>query len=95
MFITIENLNKKFYESVIFEEANYVINEHDKIGVIGVNGTGKSTLLKMIAKIEDVDSGKINLRNGLKISYLSQDQNFDDNKTIKEVALDELLKLDP
>ncbi len=95
MFITIENLNKKFYESVIFEEANYVINDHDKIGVIGVNGTGKSTLLKMIAKLEEIDGGKINLRNDLKISYLSQEQTFDETKTIKAVALDELMKLDP
>lgn len=95
MFITIENIEKKFYERVIFDQASYIINETDKIGVIGVNGTGKSTLLKMIAGFEQLDAGKINLRNGLKISYLSQSQEFDENKTIRTVALDELLKIDP
>ncbi len=95
MFITIENLTKKFYDSIIFDEANYVINDKDKIGIIGVNGTGKTTLLKMINGMEDIDGGKINIRSGLKISYLSQEQNFDLNKTVKELAIDELIKLDP
>ncbi len=90
MFITIDKLSKKFYDQIIFEEANYVIQNRDKIGVIGVNGTGKSTLLKMIAKLEDIDSGTINYKKGLKISYLSQSQDFAPEKTIYEIAVNEI-----
>ncbi len=92
MFITIENLVKKYYDKLIFDQANYIINSGDKIGVIGVNGTGKSTLLKMIAGFEDIDGGKINKANQLKISYLAQEQNFNEQKTIKTVAVDEVMK---
>ncbi len=95
MFITIDKLFKKFYDQVIFNDANYVINEKDKIGIIGVNGTGKSTLLKMIAGFEDIDSGAINVKSGIKISYLSQSQDFDETKTVKYVAIDEMKKRNP
>ncbi len=95
MFITIDKLFKKFYDQAIFNDANYVINEKDKIGIIGVNGTGKSTLLKMIAGFEDIDSGAINVKSGIKISYLSQSQDFDETKTVKHVAIDEMKKRNP
>lgn len=95
MLVTIDKITKKFYEQVIFDEASYVIHDHDKIGIIGVNGTGKSTLLKMIAQFESIDSGKILTKKGLKISYLAQAQNFDPNKTINEVAVNEMLSTNP
>ncbi len=92
MFITIENLVKKYYDKIILDHANYVINSGDKIGVIGVNGTGKSTLLKMIAGRTDIDDGKINGTNQLKISYLAQEQDFNEEKSIRDVAVNEVLK---
>lgn len=95
MFITIENVVKKYYDKLILDEANYVINSGDKIGVIGVNGTGKSTLLKMIAQKTDIDGGKINGTSQIKISYLAQEQDFNEEKSIKEVAVDEVIKNNP
>ncbi len=95
MLVTIDKITKKFYEQVIFDEASYVIHDHDKIGIIGVNGTGKSTLLKMIAQLESIDSGKIQTKKGIKISYLAQAQNFDPNKTINEVAVKEMIHTNP
>ena len=55
--LTIENLSKVFTERQVFEQADFSVNEGEKIGVIGVNGTGKSTLLKIIAGLEEPDSG--------------------------------------
>ncbi len=95
MFITIENVVKKYYDKLILDEANYIINSGDKIGVIGVNGTGKSTLLKMIAQKTDIDGGKINGTGQIKISYLAQEQEFNEEKSIKEVAVDEVIKNNP
>ena len=56
--LTIENLSKVFTERQVFDQADFSVNEGEKIGVIGVNGTGKSTLLKIIAGLEEPDSGK-------------------------------------
>jgi ATP-binding cassette subfamily F protein uup len=58
-FISIENISKSYSEKQLFENISVGINEGDKIGLIGVNGTGKSTLLKVIAGIEEADEGKI------------------------------------
>lgn len=95
MFITIEKISKKFYEKTIFDEASYTINKNDKIGVIGVNGTGKSTLLKMIAGLEDLDAGKISYAKDLKISYLAQSPVYDEGITVFEYVLKEIKKLNP
>ena len=59
--LTIENLSKVFTERQVFDQADFSVNEGEKIGVIGVNGTGKSTLLKIIAGLEEPDSGKVTL----------------------------------
>ena len=63
--LTIENLSKVFTERQIFDHADFSVNEGEKIGVIGVNGTGKSTLLKIIAGLEEPDEGKVTLGNNL------------------------------
>ena len=68
--------------SDIFDDISFSIHEGDKIGVIGVNGTGKSTLLKIIAGVDQADSGTIVTMNGMRIGYLSQSPVFVDGTTV-------------
>ena len=60
------------------------MNEGDRIGVVGINGTGKSTFLKIIAGVETPDSGSVSKAGGVRIGYLPQDPVFDENITIME-----------
>lgn len=82
--LSVENLCKSFGEKVIFDNLTFGIEDTDKIGVIGVNGTGKSTLLKIIAGDEEPDSGNVVKMNGLRIGYLPQIPIFEE----KEVVMD-------
>jgi len=82
--LTIEKLSKSYGMKVLFEEASLTINDDDKMGLIGVNGTGKSTLLKIISQIENPDSGSIYYMKGVRIEYLNQNQQFDLDATILE-----------
>ena len=74
--INIEHISKIFGEKVIFEDASFGIQQGDKIGIVGINGTGKSTVLRMIAGEEEPDQGQIIRQNGLKIAYLPQNPHF-------------------
>lgn len=56
--VTAEHLTKSYTERLLFDDTDFSINEGDKIGLIGINGTGKSTLLKMVAGLEEPDSGR-------------------------------------
>jgi len=80
--LSIENLTKAYGEKTLFKDISFKINKYDKIGLIGVNGTGKSTLLKVLADIESFDSGEILKSNNFKIQYLDQDPKFDPESTI-------------
>ncbi len=80
--LTIENMSKSYTERMLFDNVSLGISEGEKIGVIGVNGTGKSTLLKMIAGLEEPDSGTITRGKKVRIGYLSQTPVFDDKLTI-------------
>lgn len=80
--ITLENISKSYSEKELFSNINLGINEGDKIGVIGINGTGKSTLLKIIAGIEVEDSGRIIKNSLINIEYLPQLPEFDAEKTV-------------
>lgn len=82
--ITIENLSKSYGEKVLLNDVSMTVNDDDKIGIIGVNGAGKSTLLKIIQGIEDYDSGEVKYMKGIRIEYLSQQQEFDPDATILE-----------
>ena len=79
-----EGLNKSYGTTELFENLCFGINEGDKCGLIGINGTGKSTLLKILAGLEEPDSGTITTRNGLKIAYLPQLPEYDDSLTLLE-----------
>lgn len=82
--LTMEHVNKSFTDKVLLSDASLGINEGDKIGVIGINGTGKSTLLKLIAGLEEADSGTITKGKNLRIAYLPQTPVFDEKLTILE-----------
>lgn len=80
--LNIEHVSKIFGEKKIFDDVSYGIHEGDKIGIIGINGTGKTTLLKMIAGLEETDEGHIIKQNGLRITYLPQNPEFPEDATI-------------
>ena len=82
--ITLENISKSYTEKSLLKEITLNITDEDKVGIIGVNGAGKSTLLKIIAGVEEIDSGNITKMNGLKISYLPQHIEYNDDETVLE-----------
>ncbi|QQZ11095.1 ABC-F family ATP-binding cassette domain-containing protein [Heyndrickxia vini] len=81
---TIEHLSKSYGEKQLFRDISLQINEKDRIGLIGVNGTGKSSLLKIIAKIDDPDSGEMIHPNDYSITYLSQNPELNPELTVLE-----------
>lgn len=85
--LTIENLTHAFTERKLFDQANFSINEGDKVGLIGINGTGKSTLLKIAAGLEIPDSGKVTKGNQVTIRFLSQNPDFDEDMTALEAVM--------
>lgn len=80
--LSAEKISKSYSEKVLLDQISLGINEGDKIGVIGINGTGKSTLLKLIAGVEYPDEGKIIHANGLRVEYLPQNPLFEENTTV-------------
>ena len=86
--INIEHISKIYGEKMIFDDASFGIQEGDRIGIVGINGTGKSTLLKMIAGEATPDSGQIIRQNGLKIAYVPQNPVFPDDADIRSFAFD-------
>ena len=85
--LTIEKLTKVFTERKIFDGADFSINENEKIGVIGINGTGKSTLLRIAAGLEEPDEGTVTKGNQVVIRFLMQNPAFDPESTVLEAAL--------
>ena len=83
-FLSAENISKSFSEKQLFNNINLGISEGDKIGVIGINGTGKSTLLKVIAGVEVPDEGKITKTNSVTMEFLKQNPTFDFEATVLE-----------
>lgn len=82
--ITLENISKSFSEKVLIDNISLGINEGEKIGIIGVNGAGKSTFLKVLAGVDEPDSGNIVKGNRVRIEYLSQNPDYDEDATIIE-----------
>ena len=82
--ITLENISKSYSEKKLLEDISLGINDKEKIGLIGVNGTGKSTLLKIIAGAEIPDDGTITKANKVRIEYLPQNPYYDENATVLE-----------
>lgn len=92
--LNIEHISKTFGDKVIFDDVSCGIQEGDKIGIVGINGTGKTTLLNMIAGREEPDEGQIVSQNGLKIAYLPQSPTFEREDTVLSWVMEGLDPLD-
>lgn len=82
--LSVENLNKTYGDKTLFEDLSFTISGKDRIGLIGINGTGKSTLLKILAGLESMDKGKITHANQFHIEYLPQQPELDHSLTVLE-----------
>ena len=85
--INIEHISKIYGGKTIYDDASFGVQQGDKIGIVGINGTGKSTLLKMVAGEEMPDKGQIVRQNGLKIAYIPQNPVFSEGTDIRSYAL--------
>ncbi len=83
-YLTVENISKSYGERVLFEDISFGINKDQKIAFVAKNGTGKTSILNIIAGIDSSDTGQVINRKGIHIAYLAQDQKFDPNLTIEE-----------
>ena len=90
MLISVEHLSKRQNIKEIVNDVSFAIEDRDKIALIGVNGTGKTTLLRMLAGLETYEEGSITKKSGLRVSYLPQDPVFDEDDTI----LHQILSMD-
>ena len=86
--INVENITKTYTERKLFEHASFSLQEGEKVGVIGINGTGKTTLLKMLAGQEEPDEGTITTANHVVIRYLPQHPEFDPSMSSLECVLE-------
>ncbi len=85
--ITIEHLTKSYTERLLFDDTAFSINEGEKVGLIGINGTGKSTLLKIVAGLEEADQGSVVRRRNLYIRYLPQIPAFTAGDTVLDAIV--------
>lgn len=85
--LTMEHITKAYTDRVLLNDVAFSINENEKIGVIGINGMGKSTLLKVTAGIEPYDEGKISMGKQVKICYLPQTPEFEEGTTVLRAAI--------
>lgn len=80
--LNLEHISKTYGEKVIFDDISCGIHQGDKIGIIGINGTGKTTFLRILAGFEETDEGQVVMQNGLRITYLPQHPEFPEGATI-------------
>lgn len=85
--LSVDNIKKTFADTPLLDGVSFYLQENEKVGVIGINGTGKSTLLKIIAGYEEADEGSITKANNIVIRYLPQNPEFKENETIMESIL--------
>lgn len=85
--MTMEHLTKYYTERMLFEDAAFSINSGEKVGIIGINGTGKSTLLKIAAGLEEPDEGSVTANRNLKIRYLPQNPQFAEGEQVLSYVL--------
>jgi len=87
--LTVKNLSKTYTDKILLKNADFAVNEGDKIGIIGINGTGKSTLLKLIAGKEEPDEGDIAKGNHVYVNYLSQNPDFSQEASVLEYVIEQ------
>lgn len=86
--INVEHISKIFGGKVIFDDVSCGISEGEKIGVIGINGTGKTTFLRVLAGLEETDQGQVITQNGIRIAYLQQNPAFSEEKQVLDYVTD-------
>ncbi|AIM15363.1 multidrug ABC transporter ATP-binding protein [Bacillus sp. X1(2014)] len=86
--LSVENISKTYGEKQLFKQISFTIAENDRVGLIGINGTGKSSLLKIVAGLDLSDEGKVISGKDYSIAYLSQQPDFDANRTVLEQVFD-------
>jgi len=91
--IQLQNAGKRYAHKVLFESLDWMITSQDRIGLVGANGTGKSTLLKIIGGLETLDQGELNLQKGIRIGYLPQDGLSMTGRTVFEECMSVFDKL--
>ena len=92
MLSSIHQLSKRYGDKVCFHQISFAIEDHDKIGLIGRNGCGKSTLMRILAGLDEPDEGNLIRKSGLRTRICLQDQFFDESKTIHEIVMDSLVE---
>lgn len=90
ILLTAQNISKTYMERKVLDGVCFFLNEGDKVGIIGINGTGKSTLLRILAGAEEPDSGEVIRTNGIRISYLPQIPEFDSSGSVLGQVLSHL-----
>lgn len=86
-FMTIEQLGKSYGEKTLFADVSFGIEKGDRFGIVGVNGTGKSTFMRTIAGVEPIETGKIMKSRGIKVEYVAQEPEFDTGATVLDTVL--------
>lgn len=92
--LTVDNISIRYGERKLLDHADFYLQEGEKVGIIGINGTGKSTLLKIIAGLEQPDEGKIVVANHCVIRFLPQNPVFSENETVLEAVLRDNLNVE-
>lgn len=84
-YLSVENLKRSYGERILFEGLTFGLSKGDRMALIANNGTGKTSLLKIIAGDDVSEGGSVTLRKGIRVGYLNQDPHFDDNQTVKQL----------
>ena len=92
--INIEKVTKSYTERKLFDNASFSVQGREKIGIVGINGTGKSTLLKIVAGLEEPDEGSVVRANHVVINYLPQNPEFDGKKSVLDNVMDKIIATD-
>ena len=92
--INVENITKVYTERELFSKASFYVQEREKIGIVGINGTGKSTLLKIVAGLEEPDEGTVIRANHVVINFLPQNPEFEALKTVLDNVMDKIITTD-
>ncbi|MBI9037875.1 MAG: ATP-binding cassette domain-containing protein [Bacteroidales bacterium] len=86
--LSVNNISVQFSGSPLFESVSFIINKKDRIGLVGKNGSGKTTILKIISKLQKADSGEVAVQGNVSIGYLPQEMKISSNKTVYNEALE-------
>ena len=92
--INVENITKVYTERELFSKASFYVQEREKIGIVGINGTGKSTLLKIVAGLEEPDEGSVIRANHVVINFLPQNPSFEEGVSVLDSVMNKIITTD-